>query len=104
MMRLALIEALLFALPFLLYGGYLALRGKTGIIRSELQSKSLGRLAFAGFALMALGFIMLAASSGDEPGTVYRPTQYKDGKLVPGGFEKPSPSQETPAQSMGEGR
>ncbi len=95
MMRLALIEALLFALPFLLYGGYLALRGKRGIIRSELQDKSLGRLIFAGLALMALSFIGLAAFSGDGRDAVYRPTQYKDGKLVPGGFEKPPSAEDT---------
>lgn len=82
--------ALLFLLPFVLYGAW------TAIARSRAQAHPPGwqdwpllSLTAAGVALMLAGLFAAAFLQGDERGGVYDPARIEDGRIVPGDVRRP---------------
>lgn len=87
MLRVVLIQLFLFLLPFLCYGTWLWLTKKTG--RDENWSRGpVGWLTLAGLGLVIAGLLATAIFNTSPEGTEYRPSSFKDGVFVPGGFEK----------------
>ena len=87
MIRVLVIQLLLFALPFALYAGYLVLvRGEpaTGELWPMMPRV---QLTVAGLILTIAGLLALATFSGGDPEGTYRPAIYKDGEIQPGGIE-----------------
>ncbi|MBJ3775958.1 DUF6111 family protein [Acuticoccus mangrovi] len=85
MIRIIITQLVLFALPFVAFFVYrLTTHGWTGA-----RVATMGRAAFAltviGGLLVIGGFVYFAMTSGTSEG-VYVPAQYRDGKLIPGGF------------------
>ena len=89
MARIALLELLLFLLPFALWAVWrlLATRG-----RALLASTPWFVLILAGLLLVCLGFVGLVFfEPGEPPGATYVPPRLEDGRLVPGEFKKRDP-------------
>lgn len=90
MIRVIVTQVVLFLLPFIGFFVYrLATHGWTG---ARIASFGPARfyLILAGGLLVLAGFIFFALTGGESTG-VYVPTQYQDGKLVPGGFRPREP-------------
>ena len=86
MLRLILIQAFLFLLPFIVYGVFLRLSKRDARDRSNWDGVQ-GRLVIGGLVLAIVGLLALTLFDGADPGAVYRSPVYKDGKIVPGHFE-----------------
>jgi hypothetical protein len=83
MLRIALIDVLLFSLPFVLYGAYMLLvRGADP--QSLWQGAPVVWLAAAGCGLLLLTMATLIQFSGGKPGGVYSPPTIEDGVIKPG--------------------
>jgi hypothetical protein len=83
MLRIALIDILLFSLPFLIYAGYmLAVKGAApaGI----WQGAPVVWLLAAGCGLLLITMATLIQFSGGKPGGVYHPPSLDDGVIKPG--------------------
>jgi len=83
MLRIALIDILLFALPFILYGVYmLAVRGAAP---GDLwQGAPVFWLLAAGCGLLLVTMATLIQFSGGSPEGEYHPPVIEDGVIVPG--------------------
>lgn len=85
MIRVVLTQILLFLLPFLAFFVYrITTRGWTGAVVAGF-GRAVFALIVAGGVLVLAGFVAFALLGGEDSG-IYTPTQYKDGKLIPGGF------------------
>jgi hypothetical protein len=83
MLRIALIDILLFALPFILYGAYMY--GVKGVAPGDLwQSAPIFWLLAAGCGLLLVVMATLIQFSGGKPGGTYSPPVYEDGVIKPG--------------------
>ena len=82
MLRIALIDILLFALPFLVYGAYMyAVKGVAG----ELwQGAPVLWLLAAGCGLLLVVMATVIQFSGGKPGGIYTPPTVQDGVVKPG--------------------
>ena len=83
MLRIALIDVILFALPFILYGAYvLATRGedRDGVF----QHAPIVWLIAAGCGLLLATMVTLVHFSGGKPGGTYHPPEVIDGVVKPG--------------------
>ena len=90
MIRVIVTQVVLFLLPFIGFFVYrLATHGWTGA-RIASFGPARSYLILAGGLLVLAGFIFFALTGGESTG-VYVPTQYQDGKLVPGGFRPREP-------------
>jgi len=86
MLRIALIDILLFALPFLVYGAYMVwVKGAPP--GTLLQSAPIFWLLAAGFGLLFVTMATLVQFSGGERGGTYHPPAIEDGKIKPGGID-----------------
>jgi Family of unknown function (DUF6111) len=86
MIRVLALRALLFALPFALYGLYLLmLRARPGL---EPRPTPWTMLFIAGMALVAASFIYLGLTEGETTSGVYVPPHVVNGAIVPGHVEK----------------
>jgi uncharacterized membrane protein len=85
MIRVLLINALLFLLPFALT--YLWVRFIAAKKPDEQTGKYYAFSALAGLGLVVASLLAYRASSGDAPGGTYISPSYKDGQIVPGRFE-----------------
>jgi hypothetical protein len=83
MLRIALIDILLFALPFLLYGVYM-LSVKRTSPASLWQGAPVFWLVIAGCGLLLVTMATLIQFSGGKPGGVYHPPTVEDGVIKPG--------------------
>lgn len=88
MLRVVLLELVMFLLPFFIYGIYVywfrqAEPGEGGI----WADAPLAWLAVAGIVLMLIAITLLIQFTGDRPGGVYVPPRFEDGVLKPGHFE-----------------
>ena len=84
MIRPALIELALFAIPFLLYVVFLWAT-KAGVMDAESWPVSrLIWLALVACGLVIGSFVYFASFSGSPPGSTYIPAHIEDGKFVPG--------------------
>ncbi len=87
MIRILLVEVLLFVLPFALYGAYMIVTGKAKPGPGFWSQAPLRYLVIAGLVCVIAGLIWLATfGDADKSGTYY-PAQFKDGVLTPGRIE-----------------
>jgi hypothetical protein len=83
MLRIALIDVFMFALPFLLYGAYMV--AAKGTAPSDLwQSAPVVWLLAAGCGLLLITMAALISFSGGKPGGVYVPSSTQNGVIKPG--------------------
>jgi hypothetical protein len=83
MLRIALIDILLFALPFILYGIYMfAVRGASP--SSLWQSAPIFWLLAGGCGLLLAAMATLIHFSGGNIGGTYHPPTIEDGVIKPG--------------------
>ncbi len=83
MLRIALIDILLFSVPFLLYGAYMV--SVKGVAPANLlQGAPVLWLLAAGCGLLLVTMATLIQFSGGNPGGVYHPPTVQDGVIKPG--------------------
>jgi hypothetical protein len=86
MLRIALIDILLFALPFLIYAAYMvAVKGTAP--ESVWQAAPIFWLLAAGFGLLFVTMATLVQFSGGERSGTYHPSVIENGKIKPGGID-----------------
>lgn len=79
-----LFQLFLFALPFLLYGGWVAfVRKQDEASGGRWNDAPATWLIVAGLTLSFLGFIAMSFMGGSDPGGSYIPPRYEDGRVVP---------------------
>jgi len=89
MARIFVFNILFFLLPFLLYAGYLLATKGSFRNAEEWQLRTVSWLALGGAALMVAVLLIFANYDNVTGDTVYRPSQYIDGKIVPGELIRP---------------
>ena len=83
MFRIALIDIVLFALPFLIYGAYMiAVKGESP--DKLWQGAPIFWLLAAGIGLLLVVMATLIQVSGGKPGGTYHPPSLEDGVIKPG--------------------
>jgi hypothetical protein len=83
MLRIALVDILLFALPFVLYAAYMvAVKGRAP--SSLWQGAPVFWLLVAGCGLLLVVMATLIQFSGGEPGGTYHPPVIENGVVKPG--------------------
>ena len=83
MFRIALIDLVLFALPFLLYAAYmLSMKGVAPA--NVLQGAPIFWLLAAGCGLLLGVMALLIQFSGGQPGGIYHPPELENGVVKPG--------------------
>jgi len=86
MLRIAFIDILLFALPFLIYAGYMVwVRGAAPA--TLWQSAPIFWLLAAGLGLLFVVMATLVQFSGGQRGGIYHPPVIEDGVIKPGGID-----------------
>ncbi len=88
MIRVVLIEIGLLLLPFVGFAAYLVFVRKMEPGPDLLPAMPVPKLLVGGLVLMVAGLLSLVNFDSSEPTGKYVPAQYKDGKIVPGFFEK----------------
>jgi Family of unknown function (DUF6111) len=83
MLRIALIDILLFALPFLVYAAYMVL-AKGAAPSSLWQGAPVFWLLAAGCGLLLVTMATLVQFSGGQPGGTYHPPEIENGVVKPG--------------------
>lgn len=87
MPRVLALNALLFALPFLVYAGFLYLsRGKAGDM-ADWTANRVVIMSLIGIVLLVGGLLYFISFEAGQPGTTYHPPVLRDGEVVPGGFD-----------------
>jgi hypothetical protein len=83
MLRIALIDVLMFSLPFFVYGAYMiATKGTSPA--DVWQGAPVVWLLAAGFGLLLITMATLISFSGGKPGGTYHPPTIEDGIIKPG--------------------
>lgn len=83
MLRIALIDILLFSLPFLIYGAYMV--SVKGMAPANLwQGAPVFWLLAAGCGLLLVTMATLIQFSGGQPGGIYHPPTTENGVIKPG--------------------
>ena len=83
MLRIALIDIVMFSLPFVLYGAYMVVvRGAAPA--SLWQGAPVLWLLIAGSGLLLITMATLISFAGGEPGGTYHPPKIEDGVVKPG--------------------
>ncbi len=86
MLRIVIINILLFLLPFLIYAAYVVWVKGVAPNRAMAGAPFLW-LILAGLAVLCIGIITLVEFSGAGPGGSYRPAVIEDGVIKPGGID-----------------
>ena len=82
-LRVALIDILMFSLPFLIYGAYM-LMAKGAVPGDLWNAAPLLWLLAAGCGLLLITMATLIQFSGGKPGGTYHPPSYENGVIKPG--------------------
>jgi hypothetical protein len=83
MLRIALIDILLFSLPFVIYGAYMvSVKGASPA--SLWQGAPIFWLLAAGCGLLLVTMATLIQFSGGQPGGIYHPPTLENGVVKPG--------------------
>ncbi len=85
MLRVVLLNIVLFMLPLALYAiyFYLSERNRNAVVIVWNQMP-LSRLLTAGLLLIIIGMLITAYVGGDDAGGTYVPARMENGRLVPG--------------------
>jgi hypothetical protein len=86
MSRIIAIRALLFALPFAIYGVYFLLSRRAAA--QPAHATPWTTLFIAGLSLVAASFIYVGLTEGESTSGVYVPPHVVNGVVVPGHVEK----------------
>ena len=86
MLRFLAVSVVCFLTPFIVYAGWrqFAAGGAAGGVWSY---RVLSRLSAIGIAIVLVAVLALVSFSGGDAGTTYHPASFRDGVLVPGGFD-----------------
>jgi hypothetical protein len=83
MLRIALIDVVMFSLPFLIYGAYII--ATKGTSPGDMwQGAPVLWLLAAGCGLLLITMATLISFSGGKPGGTYHPSSIEDGIIKPG--------------------
>ena len=86
MFRIALIDILLFLLPFLIYGAYMV--AVKGVAPDKLwENAPIFWLLAAAIGLLLVVTATLIQFSGGKPGGTYHPPSVENGVIKPGGID-----------------
>lgn len=83
MLRIALIDILMFSLPFVVYGAYV-LATRRAVPADMWDGAPILWLAAAGCGLLLITMAFLISFSGGRPDGVYHPATIEDGVVKPG--------------------
>jgi hypothetical protein len=86
MLRFVAVSIVCFLAPFIVYAGWRQFApngGSTGMWTFGVLS----RLSAIGIAIVLVAILALVSFTGGEAGTTYHPAEFRDGVLVPGGFD-----------------
>jgi hypothetical protein len=87
MLRIVIINALMFALPFLIYAAYFYFV-RSGQNENDMWSEApVLWLLGAGAALVLVALASLVSFTGSDPGGTYYPSRFEDGVIKPGRIE-----------------
>ncbi len=84
MLRILFINALMFALPFAMYGVYIHLARKNATKEDVWSNAPILWLLGASTLLVFGAMITLVSFSGSKPGGTYHPPRYDNGAIKPG--------------------
>lgn len=87
MIRVVIQQVLLFALPFI---GFFLYRFLVGRGKEFINDTPWFVLTLTGLGLSVIALIALGLVEQGEPGGVYVPPSYQDGKILPGYVEPPT--------------
>jgi len=87
MLRIFVINSLMFLLPFMLYGAYFYLAHKGADLKTFWADAPLLWLLGAGAALVLGAMAALVSFGGAKPGGTYVPPRLEDGVIKPGHVE-----------------
>jgi hypothetical protein len=83
-----LIRLVILLLPIIVFLGWRYLVHRRAVARGapglNLTEGPWAWLLAGGLVLVILSFFVLAFTTGEEPGGVYVPPRYEDGKIIPG--------------------
>ncbi|WP_321338979.1 DUF6111 family protein [Breoghania sp.] len=86
MIRIIVVHALLFLLPFIAYAIWLAVVRRSASAENWRDAPLLW-LTMAGGLVVIASLVMLASFDDKNADATYTPMQFKDGQLVPGKLE-----------------
>lgn len=86
MLRVILVQLLLFSLPFIGFAIWLFVTKKAQTSENWRKGPMVW-LVISGLGLSIAGLVVLASNEGIPDGKVYRPAELRDGVLVPGRYE-----------------
>ncbi len=86
MIRVVFEGMIFFMVPFVLFAGFILIRGGNPFDPATWPRPHLIALAVAGIALALLGVVLTGLELRGGKGA-YRPAEYRDGQLVPGRIE-----------------
>ena len=87
MLRIAIIELMLFLLPFAAFAAYMAIAHGHRTLSTIRAEMPVGKLVVAGLALMVIGLGTLATFQRPGRDGQYHPAILKDGRIEPGRIE-----------------
>lgn len=88
MLRVVLVNFLLFLLPFAIYAVFLLLTRPKGAKSDLWREMPLLGLFCAGTALVVAVMVFFVSFSGAPREGTYKPAEFRDGKLVPGRVDR----------------
>lgn len=86
MLRFLAVSVVCFLAPFIVYAGWRQFASNdaaTGVWTYNVLS----RLSAIGVVIVLVAILALVSFSGGDAGTTYHPAEFRDGVLVPGGFD-----------------
>lgn len=86
MLRIFLVQLLLFLSPFLCYALWLWL-GKRSHHPERWSRGPIAWLTVAGLTLVIVGFVTMASLTKSDGGKDFRPSEMRDGVFIPGRYE-----------------
>jgi hypothetical protein len=93
MLRIILVQILLFMVPFIGFAFYLYF-SKGDFRDGNEWTPRMAWLAIAGFVFTMIGFFTLVVFEEGSRDAVYRPAQNVDGQIIPGRLEPPEAASE----------
>jgi heme/copper-type cytochrome/quinol oxidase subunit 2 len=86
MLRFLAVSVVCFLAPFLVYAGWRQFFAN-GSTAGMWSYRVLTRLSAIGIVIVLIAILALVSFSGGGAGTTYHPAEFRDGVLVPGGFD-----------------